>query len=258
MASKIGIACLDTGFSLRDFNLFPEAKTESKSLRHRSGGSGAFRIHRVLSAQQFFSRSGCRGNFMPSQPSAHLVAACGRGHVFGRDGVSVNKFLDDMDLLMEGGALIGAQKKSGGILHVKVVQARNLLNKDFLGISDPYVKLNLSGERLPFEKTSIKMNDLNPEWHEVFKLTVKDPQSQVLEVHVNDWVKESLGHVDVNLIDVVYNGCINDREGQHMEQGGGFPKPLLQEERIRSSKASKGHFESIKDVNHGMGKWDNV
>ncbi|KAK3008293.1 hypothetical protein RJ639_013113, partial [Escallonia herrerae] len=83
----------------------------------------------------------------------------------------------------------GAQKKPVGILHVKVAQAHNLLNKDFLGTSDPYVKLSVSGERLPSKKTSIKMNNLNPEWHEVFKLTVKDPQSQVLEVHVNDWEK---------------------------------------------------------------------
>ncbi|KAK3033732.1 hypothetical protein RJ639_034507 [Escallonia herrerae] len=83
----------------------------------------------------------------------------------------------------------GAQKKPVGILHVKVVQAHNLLNKDFLGTSDPYVELSLSGERLPSKKTSIKMNNLNPEWHEVFKLTVKDPQSQVLEIHVNDWEK---------------------------------------------------------------------
>ncbi|KAK3006297.1 hypothetical protein RJ639_015599 [Escallonia herrerae] len=85
--------------------------------------------------------------------------------------------------------LRGAQKKPMGILHVKIVQARNLLNKDFLGTSDPYVKLGLSGERLPSKKTFIKMNNLNLEWHEVFKFTVKDPQSQVLEVHVNNWEK---------------------------------------------------------------------
>ncbi|KAK2991254.1 hypothetical protein RJ640_018011 [Escallonia rubra] len=85
--------------------------------------------------------------------------------------------------------LRGAQKKPVGILHVKIVQACNLLNKDFLGTSDPYVKLGLSGERLPSKKTFIKMNNLNSEWHEVFKFTVKDPQSQVLEVHVNDWEK---------------------------------------------------------------------
>ncbi|KAK2971696.1 hypothetical protein RJ640_007734 [Escallonia rubra] len=52
-----------------------------------------------------------------------------------------------------GGVPRGAQKKPVGILYVKVVQAHNLLNKDFLGTSDPYVKLGLRGERLPSKKT---------------------------------------------------------------------------------------------------------
>ncbi|OMO73593.1 C2 calcium-dependent membrane targeting [Corchorus olitorius] len=60
---------------------------------------------------------------------------------------------------------------------------------DLLGSSDPYVKLSLSGERLPAKKTSVKMRNLNPIWNEDFKLTVKDPQSQVLQLHVYDWEK---------------------------------------------------------------------
>jgi Ca2+-dependent lipid-binding protein len=78
-------------------------------------------------------------------------------------------------------------KKPVGILHVKVVRALKLLKMDLLGTSDPYVKLTLSGERLPAKKTSIKMKNLNPEWNEDFKLTVKDPQSQVRQLHVYDW-----------------------------------------------------------------------
>ncbi|CAA2969033.1 synaptotagmin-3-like isoform X1 [Olea europaea subsp. europaea] len=84
---------------------------------------------------------------------------------------------------------IGADKKPVGILHVKVVRAQNLLNTDFLSMSDPYVKLSLSGERLPAKKTSVKMNNLNPEWLEDFKMIVKDPQSQVLQMHLYDWEK---------------------------------------------------------------------
>ncbi|KAM7526207.1 hypothetical protein LguiA_016109 [Lonicera macranthoides] len=83
----------------------------------------------------------------------------------------------------------GAVKKPVGILNVKVVHARKLLKRDFLGTSDPYVKLSLSGERLPAKKTSIKMNNLNPEWNEDFKLIVKDPLCQVLQLHVFDWEK---------------------------------------------------------------------
>lgn len=84
---------------------------------------------------------------------------------------------------------LGAAKKPVGLLHVKVLRAEKLLNMDLLSTSDPYVKLSLSGERLPAKTTSIKMNNLNPEWNEEFKLTVKDPQSQVLQIHVYDWEK---------------------------------------------------------------------
>lgn len=77
-----------------------------------------------------------------------------------------------------------------GILHVKVVRARELLKMDILGSSDPYVKLKISGGRIvPSKKTSIKTKNLNPEWNEEFKLTVNDPMSQVLELHVYDWEK---------------------------------------------------------------------
>lgn len=60
---------------------------------------------------------------------------------------------------------------------------------DFLGASDPYVKLNLSGERLPAKRTTVKRKNLNPEWNEKFKLIVRDPETQVLELHVYDWDK---------------------------------------------------------------------
>ncbi|TYI07710.1 hypothetical protein ES332_A10G245200v1 [Gossypium tomentosum] len=83
-----------------------------------------------------------------------------------------------------------AVKKPVGILHVKVVRAQKLLKKDILGTSDPYVKLNLSGERLPSKKTTIKKRNLNPEWNEKFKLIVKDPGSQVLQLQVFDWDKD--------------------------------------------------------------------
>ncbi|XVF83194.1 hypothetical protein PTKIN_Ptkin16aG0114400 [Pterospermum kingtungense] len=82
-----------------------------------------------------------------------------------------------------------AIKKPVGILHVKVVRAQKLLKMDILGTSDPYVKLNLSGVKLPAKKTTIKKRNLNPEWNEKFKLIVKDPHSQFLQLQVFDWDK---------------------------------------------------------------------
>lgn len=82
-----------------------------------------------------------------------------------------------------------AVRKPVGILHVKVVRAIKLLKMDILGTSDPYVKLSLSGEKLPAKKTTIKKKNLNPEWNENFKLIVKDPQTQILNIKVYDWDK---------------------------------------------------------------------
>lgn len=80
-----------------------------------------------------------------------------------------------------------AQKKPVGILYVNVVQAFKLSKKDLMGKSDPYVKLKLTEDKLPSKKTSVKRSNLNPEWNEEFKLVVKDPESQALELIVYDW-----------------------------------------------------------------------
>ncbi|KFK24870.1 hypothetical protein AALP_AA8G035600 [Arabis alpina] len=80
-------------------------------------------------------------------------------------------------------------KKPVGLLHVNIIRAQNLVKKDLLGTSDPYVKLSLTGEKLPAKKTTIKKRNLNPEWNEQFKLIVKDPISQVLQLEVFDWDK---------------------------------------------------------------------
>jgi len=80
-------------------------------------------------------------------------------------------------------------KKPVGILHVNVVRAQKLLKMDLLGTSDPYVKLSLTGDKLPAKKTTVKRKNLNPVWNEKFKIVVKDPQSQVLQLQVYDWDK---------------------------------------------------------------------
>lgn len=82
---------------------------------------------------------------------------------------------------------------------MNIIRARNLLKKDLLGTSDPYVKLSLTGEKLPAKKTTIKKRNLNPEWNEHFKLIVKDPKSQVLQLEVFDWDKVHASHFILQL-----------------------------------------------------------
>ena len=80
-----------------------------------------------------------------------------------------------------------ALRKPVGILHVKVLRATKLKKKDLLGASDPYVKLKLSDDKTPSKKTMVKHKNLNPEWNEEFNLTVRDPETQMLELNVYDW-----------------------------------------------------------------------
>lgn len=76
-----------------------------------------------------------------------------------------------------------------GILTVKVIKAMNLKKKDLLGSSDPYVKLQLHDDKMQSKQTTVKKNNLNPEWNEEFSLVVKDPQSQDLVLTLYDWEK---------------------------------------------------------------------
>lgn len=82
-----------------------------------------------------------------------------------------------------------AVKKPVGLLHVKVIRALKLLKMDVIGTSDPYVKLSLSEDKLPAKKTTVKMRNLNPVWNEDFRLIVKNPETQVLNINVYDWDK---------------------------------------------------------------------
>ncbi|CAN6481278.1 unnamed protein product [Victoria cruziana] len=87
-----------------------------------------------------------------------------------------------------------AMKKPIGILHVKVVGATKLKKKDFMGKSDPYVRLKLTEDRLSSKKTTVKRSNLEPVWNEEFNFVVKDLETQTLELDVYDW--EQVGKHD--------------------------------------------------------------
>ncbi|OIW21801.1 hypothetical protein TanjilG_10977 [Lupinus angustifolius] len=87
-----------------------------------------------------------------------------------------------------------AMKVPVGILHVKVLKAVKLRKKDLMGGADPYVKLKLTDDKLPSKKTTVKYKNLNPEWNEEFKIVIKDPESQALELNIYDW--EQIGKHD--------------------------------------------------------------
>lgn len=76
--------------------------------------------------------------------------------------------------------------KPVGILEVKLVQARDLTNKDLIGKSDPFAVLYV--RPLPDKMKTSKTinNDLNPIWNEHYEFIVEDTSTQHVVVKIYD------------------------------------------------------------------------
>ncbi|RLN11766.1 synaptotagmin-3-like [Panicum miliaceum] len=98
----------------------------------------------------------------------------------------------------EGNASIreGGGESSGGVLLVSVENAEDVEGKQH---TNPYAEVFFRGER---KKTKVIRKTRDPRWSEEFQFMVDEPP-------VED--KESLGHVNINLVDVVNNGRINEK-----------------------------------------------
>ncbi|EPS66916.1 hypothetical protein M569_07856 [Genlisea aurea] len=73
-----------------------------------------------------------------------------------------------------------------GILEVKLIEAKELTNKDLIGKSDPFAKIFI--RPLP-DRTRISRtidNQLNPVWNEHYEFEVEDASSQHLTVKIYD------------------------------------------------------------------------
>jgi Ca2+-dependent lipid-binding protein len=80
-----------------------------------------------------------------------------------------------------------------GVLTVFLDNATNLADTDFIGKTDPYVRLHLKQDNwgrdrdFGYQKSSIKSNTLNPVYHETFAWhNVPDLKNLVLNVHIMD------------------------------------------------------------------------
>ncbi|CAA7039066.1 unnamed protein product [Microthlaspi erraticum] len=76
--------------------------------------------------------------------------------------------------------------KPVGTLDVKLVQAKDLANKDLIGKSDPYAVLFIRPLPDKTKKTKTISNSLNPIWNEHFEFIVEDVSTQHLTVRVFD------------------------------------------------------------------------
>lgn len=76
--------------------------------------------------------------------------------------------------------------KPVGILEVKLVQAKDLTNKDIIGKSDPYAVLYIRPLHDKMKKSKTINNDLNPIWNEHFEFVVEDTSTQHVTVKIYD------------------------------------------------------------------------
>nr|CAD1825814.1 unnamed protein product [Ananas comosus var. bracteatus] len=96
--------------------------------------------------------------------------------------------------------------KPVGTLEVKLVQARDLTNKDLVGKSDPFAILYIRPLRDRMKTSKIINNDLNPIWNEHFEFIVEDINTQNLTVKIYDddgvQASELIGCAQVRLKDL--------------------------------------------------------
>lgn len=125
----------------------------------------------------------------------------GPSDAYGRKESSNDEALDD-------GALSGA-----GLLSVLVQGAEEVEGQSH---NNPYALVLYRGER---KKTKMIKRTRNPLWNEEFQFMLEEPPSDE-KIHVEVFSKrssisflskESLGHVEINLGDVVTNGRINEK-----------------------------------------------
>lgn len=96
-----------------------------------------------------------------------------------------------------------ANKHPKGVLTVRIIEAKDLQNKDLFGKSDPMATVWLNKPKL---KTRTKKSTLNPVWNEVFEFTVFDKVAENLNVSIENVnmasKNEPLGNVVIDLKDL--------------------------------------------------------
>nr|KJB64676.1 hypothetical protein B456_010G060200 [Gossypium raimondii] len=96
--------------------------------------------------------------------------------------------------------------KPVGILEVKLVQARDLTNKDIIGKSDPYAVLYVRPLPDKTKKSKTINNELNPIWNEHYEFVIEDATTQHLVVRIYDdegvQASELIGCAEVLLRDL--------------------------------------------------------
>ncbi|VFQ60136.1 unnamed protein product [Cuscuta campestris] len=96
--------------------------------------------------------------------------------------------------------------KPVGMLEVKLIQGKELTNKDLIGKSDPFAEVFIRPRRERIKTSKVINNSLNPVWNESFEFEVEDASTQHLTVMVYDdegiQASEFIGCAQVHLKDL--------------------------------------------------------
>ncbi|XP_051119076.1 synaptotagmin-4-like isoform X2 [Andrographis paniculata] len=76
--------------------------------------------------------------------------------------------------------------KRVGTLEVKLIEAKELSNKDIIGKSDPFAELFVRPLRSRMKTSRIINNETNPIWNEHFEFVVEDASTQHLTIRIYD------------------------------------------------------------------------
>ncbi|XP_061341048.1 synaptotagmin-4-like isoform X2 [Gastrolobium bilobum] len=96
--------------------------------------------------------------------------------------------------------------KPVGTLEVKLVQAKNLTNKDLIGKSDPFAVMFVRPLRDRTKTSKTINNQLNPIWNEHFEFIIEDASTQHLTIRIFDdegiQAAELIGCAQISLKDL--------------------------------------------------------
>ncbi|KAL0372251.1 UNVERIFIED_CONTAM: Synaptotagmin-5 [Sesamum calycinum] len=105
--------------------------------------------------------------------------------------------------------------KPVGTLEVKLIEAKELSNKDIIGKSDPFAELFVRPlrDRIKTSKTIVLNDTLNPVWNQTFDFVVEDGLHEllILEVYDHDtFGKDKMGRCIMTLTRAILEGEFKD------------------------------------------------
>ena len=85
--------------------------------------------------------------------------------------------------------------------NIKIVEAKEVKSMDLNGLSDPYCKMSIIGDR-DFKKTTIKYKTLSPYWNENFNFLITNYETDIFKLELMDkdiFVDDEIGSINLEI-----------------------------------------------------------